>query len=201
MKKGELRSRARSGREQRRVVLIVCEGKKTEPLYFGHFREALRSVASIKLVSTNTTDAPGLARDARTQSERYGLETKKGDRAWIVFDADENSQAQIDECSKIAHRIDADIALSNPCFELWYLLHFEDRKEAIDRKDALARLHRHLPDYGKGIDCCDALESVKTTAMERARALEARWGAAPSLSANPSTGVWRLVEELEGMLK
>jgi hypothetical protein len=199
--KGEVRQRRRGGRERRRVILIVCEGEKTEPIYFSHFREELRGKTSIKILDTNAKDAEGLARYARIQVERFDLEPHKGDRAWIVFDADENSQTQIDKAVKISRSIGANIALSNPCFELWYLLHFEDRRESIDRRETVARLMKHLPNYNKSLDCCEALEAGQAAAMERAKALEERAGNALAITANPATGVWRVVVEIMGCNK
>jgi len=199
--KGEVRQRSRNGREKRRVFLIVCEGEKTEPIYFSHFREMLRGKASIMLKDSNVKDAVGLARFAQTQKERLDLDTRGEDRFWIVFDADENGQADIDRAAKISRRAGADIALSNPCFELWYLLHFEDHRERVDRRDTIARLRNYLPDYDKNIDCCEQLDAGQAVAIDRAKALEERAGNQLSIGANPSTGVWRVVVgELKGLM-
>jgi hypothetical protein len=201
LRRGEVRQRSRSCRELRKIFLIVCEGEKTEPLYFAHFREELRGKVSIKLVDCNIKDAIGLASFAEKQKERLDIDTKGEDRIWIVFDADENSQAQVDRAAMMARRIGADIALSNPCFELWYLLHFEDRREALDRATAVARLRRYLPEYDKSVDCCERLATVQASAMQRAQALEEKAGKPLSIAANPSTGVWRVVGELRGMIR
>ena len=172
MNRGVISPRRRGGRELRRTVLIVCEGRKTEQLYFGRFREALRGFATVKLEDSNDKDPKRLAAFAKTQKERFGLSLKEGrDFIWIVFDADENSQTLIDVGAKAARNLGAEFVMSNPCFELWYLLHFEDRRETIDRKEVLARLKRYLPDYGKNLDIYDKLLDGKSAALERARRL------------------------------
>jgi hypothetical protein len=96
--------------------------------------------------------------------------------------------------------IGASIALSNPCFELWYLLHFEDRHEALDRSETVARLRCFLPEYDKSVDCCERLNAGQDAAIERAKGLEEQAGNQLSVAANPSTGVWRVVRELKGMV-
>ncbi len=42
-------------------------------------------------------------------------------------------------------------ALSNPKFEYWLLLHFEDGTGIASLRDCIERLKRYLPDYDKGI--------------------------------------------------
>jgi len=91
----------------------------------------------------------GLARFARAQKERLDRDTKREDRVWLVFDADENCQSQLDAAAKSARQTGARIGFSTPCFELWYLLHFENRLESLDRTKAVARLRGYIPDYDK----------------------------------------------------
>jgi hypothetical protein len=43
-------------------------------------------------------------------------------------------------------------ALSNPKFEYWLLLHFNDGTGIASSRDCSDRLKRHLPGYDKGID-------------------------------------------------
>lgn len=196
MNRGEVDPRRLRGRPLRPTVLIVCEGEKTEALYFSRFREALRGRTTIKLGDTNDKDPLGLAQFAKTQKGRLGLDIKGGDSIWIVFDADDNSQAMIDAGAKLARKIGANLAMSNPCFELWHLLHFEDRREALDRNEALARLRMYLREYERNRDVFDELEGGMRNALERAHRLEMEAGDPLSLGANPATGVWRAVEEL-----
>ena len=43
------------------------------------------------------------------------------------------------------------MAVSNPCFEVWLILHFADCAAGISSPKAAAeKLRRHLPDYSKG---------------------------------------------------
>lgn len=85
------------------------------------------------------------------------------------------------------------LRVSNPCFELWLLLHFEDCTGHVDGyRDAKRRLTRHIPSYEKGqLTIKDYMKTVGQ-AISRARSLTIE--AQPHT--NPSTGVWRLVERI-----
>ena len=79
-----------------------------------------------------------------------------------------------------------ELAVSNPCFEVWLLLHHVDHKAFVnDGKAACALLNKHVPGYDKKLDFA-VFEAGVEVAVERAMA-QAEPG-------NPSTGVWRLVE-------
>jgi hypothetical protein len=86
-------------------------------------------------------------------------------------------------------------AVSNPCFELWLLLHHADRRAAAHRCQEIEQaLRKVLPRYRKAnlrfTDFADRLD----VAVHRARQLDAAGGPLP----NPSSGVWRLVEAMTG---
>ena len=53
---------------------------------------------------------------------------KQGDQLWLVIDRDPQSwkEKQIALIGRECSRRKYYLALSNPCFELWLLLHFED---------------------------------------------------------------------------
>jgi hypothetical protein len=54
------------------------------------------------------------------------------DQYWCVFDIDEHPH--VDQALQLAVSSQISIAVSNPCIELWFLLHFQDQT---------ADLHRH----------------------------------------------------------
>jgi hypothetical protein len=121
------------------------------------------------------------------------------DEIWCVFDVD----AHPDLKSAIAEARDAGIgvAISNPCFELWLVLHAEDQTAHVDRR-AIQRRARELGLVeGKSIPkaalpkLLDGYEDAKG----RAQALDARHeGDGRDPGANPSSGVWRLIDAIRG---
>ncbi|GAB2985940.1 RloB family protein [Saccharothrix stipae] len=84
-----------------------------------------------------------------------------------------------------ADRAKVNLAVSDPCFELWLLLHFADHRAHIaDYRAARDLLARHVPGYDKKLDY-----AVFDPGLERAVARAALLG--PD---NPATTVGRLVQ-------
>jgi len=112
------------------------------------------------------------------------------DEAWCVVDVDD---FDIDAAARSAARSNIQLAVSNPCFEFWLLLHHEECRAALpDYRTVVARLRRYLPAYDKAdLDFADYADTV-TTAVERAKALGG------DHLTNPSTSMWRLVEKIMG---
>jgi hypothetical protein len=74
------------------------------------------------------------------------LVTRRGrgrphDQVWCVFDRDEhpNFAKAID----LADRHGINLAISNPCLELWVILHFEDQTAYLERQTAQDRAEEH----------------------------------------------------------
>ena len=89
------------------------------------------------------------------------------------------------------------LAVSNPCFELWILLHFRESPGARHRKEVVTLVREFLPSYGKYIEFAKLAPSIDQ-AVERAQRLETACieEGLPALS-NPSTGFYSLVQSMQ----
>ncbi len=196
-------------RQIRSKVVIACEGKKTEPLYFDAIRSHLRASAKdIVIVDHKGTDPLTIVQSAVDEVERQ-KPWLKGDTAWAVFDGDEHRQNAAqkqnwDQALALAAAMHITVVISNPCFELWYLLHFQLQNANIHRDAALSALKTHIHGYDKGISVFAALHALqpplgRSSAASRAaglRAMHDRNSAHPWT--NPSTDVHILVGRLLG---
>lgn len=189
------------GRRPHRLLVIVCEGTETEPTYFRRYRERGRE-PRILIPGTQKTDPVSLVKYARKQMREHGVDVSSGDRVWCVFDADQNDDRAIDDACKLA-RPGINIALSNPSFELWLLLHFAYDESRIDNIDVIRRLRKHIPDFTKTADVYDLLIGRRGEAVCRAKRLNevhrARSVELLGTRSNPSTQVFVLVEEILAM--
>ncbi|MFF9057435.1 RloB family protein [Streptomyces sp. NPDC014882] len=116
------------------------------------------------------------------------------DHTWCVLDVDDF--AHLDEALRLARAERIDIALSNPCFELWLLLHFRAHSVPSTVSDRLNDIFfPHHRGYSKAADrfTFDLYRETWPQAVERARAL-AKPG--EEHKRNPSSGMWRLVREI-----
>lgn len=197
-------SRIHKPRRIGRTFLIVCEGKKTERGYFEGIRTDLRrATVQIKVVHPGVTDPESLVQAALR--ERDAL-TKDGlwlsdDFACAVFDGDEHLQgnrSNWDRAVDLARRKNVFLSLSNPSFELWYLLHYADQRANLNRTTAIQQLKRYLPDYEKAKKLYPTpLSPLTQDAIRRAKSLERQHekNCCESFT-NPCTYVFRVVEEL-----
>lgn len=167
-------------------VLVVCGGKVTEPQYLKGLRNSVRSRAldlDFTAVPRSPTDVVAAA------IRRSGPDF---DEVWCVFDVD---QFDIREAVRRAREREVNLAISNPCFELWLLLHFERCNSHLRGYEAVVvKLKKHVPDYDKSVSFRH-FEGRVTTAIANAKQLDA---SGTDHSKNPSTSVWRLVETIVG---
>lgn len=167
--KGDRSLQRRAGdTAERGTFAIVCEGKKTETTYFDGIRRKLR-------LSTAKVFVEGLGADPLTVVKRAELYLNDFDQAWAVFDVEapqpHNSlHAAIDRAkAKGVH-----VAVSNPCFELWLLLHFHDQSAYLNNVQVTARVKACPCGYDdKGFDF-EAAWPHLTNAQQRALALATR---------------------------
>jgi RloB-like protein len=202
-------SRREDGRNLRRraptrdplpLILVVCEGRVTEPGYVESFRIAhgANTVrvrvespggdprALVECAAELRSKAESEARRARDQNLRY-------DEVWCVFDVDQHQR--LDEARQEAARSQIQLAVSNPSFELWLLLHFHEQTAPLSVKQARDRLRKHLPGYDKHVRFADVSEGYHE-AVRRAEALNLRHVEARVPGENPSTGVYQLTERI-----
>jgi hypothetical protein len=93
------------------------------------------------------------------------------------------------------------IIVSNPSFEVWYLLHYEYSTRSYMNADAVIReLKKYYPGYEKTSDMYPLLKDKMDEAIARADRLENYHNAEehqhPDVNCNPYTDVHRLVKKL-----
>lgn len=103
-------------------VLIICEGSKTEPLYFIGIRNRYRlNLANVAVVNEGSAPITVVKTALDHQNRELNL-GEKYDVVFCVFDRDEHET--FDEACALAKANKLKLARSWPCFEFWLLLHF-----------------------------------------------------------------------------
>lgn len=120
-------SRAAPVLDVKPTILIVCEGKNTEPSYFNQFRV---TSATVKSVGAGCNTVSLVARAIQISKEgNY-------DQVWCVFDKDNFPDVNFNNAIKLAIKNNFGIAYSNQAFEYWLILHFNDHQGGgIKRQD------------------------------------------------------------------
>jgi hypothetical protein len=201
------RSRQQSRRQIKRLVLILCEGEKTEVHYF---RSLSRYGPVVDRYTVRVKHHPNAIEKA-VYTSRRGLDGVRYDCICAVVDAEgRDRQEKIRALMPRAADSGVVACISNPCFEVWPLLHLENTSQMFeDAAKVIARLSPIWHDrFGCDYDKTDPriferLADHTETAISRSLAL---WnGSAFSslprcpLSRNPSTQVHEIVSGLMGL--
>jgi hypothetical protein len=119
---------------------------------------------------------------------------RSGDEVWIVADKDNNDESDLTDVNSKCMRKGYHLAVSNPCFEYWLLLHFEEGNDLSGIPECRKRLKRHLPHYEKSHIEINKIEPKIPDAIRRAEVKD-RPPCTDWPRSNGST-VYKLVEKL-----
>ena len=157
------------------VFHLFVEGAVTEPDYFDRLKRVSDVVDGIKIKVLHPANSPRQivtaaiqARDTSSDSDVHQF--------WAIFDVEApQPHGDLDDAMLLARCNDIPTAVSNPCFELWLLLHAMNQNGYLDTATAEARRHgmdgskdKHLTDHTPVTS-----ESV-SRACERAQRLRVR---------------------------
>ncbi|MGA2219590.1 MAG: RloB family protein [Terracidiphilus sp.] len=142
--------RAQGQRRYKRMFVIVAEGTVTEQEYFPLLSEEL--IVHVKCLGNRSNLPPKEAlKRVRDYIRKESL--RKSDEAWVVVDRDSWPEEHLIALHTWAQsRDNYGFALSNPKFEYWLLLHFENANGVTTSYDCDIRLPIHLPTYDKHIE-------------------------------------------------
>ena len=208
-KAANLRRKAQK-REPYDLVLIVCEGGKTEPNYFNELRDACKlSTANISIVGEGCGTAPINVVDYALAEYR---KEKKYNRVFCVFDRDRhptyNEALDKIKRARLGKGASIEAITSVPCFEVWLLLHFvyttrpfgSTGRSGSICASVIKILKKHIAGYDKGAaGLFPSLKEKLPDAITHAIQLEKH--VTDSGSDNPSTKMHQLVEYLRDLKK
>lgn len=185
-------------RFQRRIIRIMSEGQVTEPEYL---RRLAKSNSNVVLKIEKSGKSPDILVREAQKLYRLANRIRSSDQVWCIFDVDNVSKQSIKEIRARASTNDIKTAISNPCFELWLVLHKENytaytTSSKIQKRAETLGLVKGKKIAAAGWSC---LSDNYETAKKRALALDKMHlqnGSSPG--SNPSTDVWRLVDVLRG---
>lgn len=113
---------------------------------------------------------------------------------WCVFDVDEHPY--IPEAKALAQQHGIYLAVSNPYFELWLLLHHREQPGAQHRHKLQAMMKEYVEGYDKHIDFALSFEPYVEQAQRRAARLERDNEQLGEPDKNPSTSVHHLLKAM-----
>lgn len=196
--------RRRSQRDPKVRFILFCEGRNTEPAYFSAIKkkwtgalvaiESRRGVGVPITIAREAVDfakASGLARNARKPKNLF----EEKDQVWAVFDRDEHERYE--EAVLLCEANGIGVARSNPCFEVWLILHEQDYDRPDDRHQVQSELQNLRPEYdqdGAKLPNCEEMVDRVKDAEERGEAQRRRREDERDPHGRPSTTVGKLTK-------
>lgn len=199
------------------VFHIYCEGEKTEPNYFnGYIGKCFpgnRRLRVFRVEKTNKNTPIQLIEEAI--KHKTSKDCPEEDVFWVVFDRESTVKYPDTlhlQAYQKANSNDVNIALSNICFELWILLHFEKCTAAFSCYDDLKKnsnlFKTHIKDYDKGSKNIfnivkDKVNDARKNALDinkiTENAADASW--TKPYQFNPFSEVYKLLDAIDGFGK
>ena len=159
---------------------------ETEVCYINLLKSWYKSPIRIISHIEGTKITPSLV-DKRTKELKISQWDKV--HTFLMYDMD------VQAINEKLRKCKAEMLLSNPCFEIWLLLHAKDQKAAIETDALIKELKKSAPvwkNYSKSAftDTQKSfLNDTTDVAVARAKGLKD--------FQNPSTGIYRLIELLK----
>ncbi len=176
-----------------RLIVVASEGKDTERIYFKALAKEYTNprvhvhILERSEAEQNNSSPEHVLKQLNDYKEQYALEAD--DELWLVVDKDRWTEAML---SRVATECTQDdymhMALSNPCIELWLLLHLvdvtsltsEEQQQWLEnrRKSKSAdpylkvRLRQEMGSYHESAYDAQMLIAHVEEAIERAKALD-----------------------------
>ncbi len=120
-----------SGVRDAKLIVIASEGAETEPTYFRELA-SLASNTQVKVLPLTRNEA-----DSGKSAPRYVVQMlddfrnsypdqESNDELWAVVDLD---NYDLTETARLCYQKGYNLAVSNPCIEIWLLLHLKSLSE------------------------------------------------------------------------
>ena len=176
------KARISKGKQMKPNFFVFCEGE-TEMAYVKFLRSLYR--APIQVIPKKGKS--NISEDFIEKSKNEYVRTEQ-DKVFLMYDLDVDGM--LEQLQKIPN---AELLVSNPCMELWFLLHYQDQKSEISSDRCIKKLQKFSNEYKKGILSEEEktfLAEKKDLAIERAKNMIGYQ--------NPSSTVYKLLEKLKG---
>lgn len=187
-------------KDAKKRILVVCEGS-TEKEYVDSYVASLKNQLVVSVKAHGNSGVPitvverarDLQRENAEDARRENDANVSFDSVWVMFDVDDHPR--VGEAKQMALDNGIAFAVSNPCIELWLYLHFADPPGMQDRHKLLRMLKKHILDYDKHIRFAFFRDGIEP-ARKRAADLDHQAESDGEPGRNPTTGVWKLLNDI-----
>jgi hypothetical protein len=184
---------------QRKKILVVCQGTKTEKYYF----RGMNFTNKPTVICQNLNPLK-LVEWTISQKESKENQGQKYNSVWCIFDKDESTDDEIDNARRKAEENSIKIGYSNISFEYWLLLHFEYKRPQVRNANEYKKIldpyfqKNFKKDYNKiDPDIGYLLSSRKAIAIKNGKTLMKELNMElDKYKCSPFTNIHELIQEL-----
>lgn len=164
------------------AFFVFCEGE-TEEALMKYLRSKYRMSIEIKPKVAGCDIS-----DRYIANYKKSRPTHKKDKDYLLYDLDK------EDIIERLKNVKATLIGSNPCIELWFLLHYCSQKSETTTEDCIKKLKQNIKQYKKGViddNIKKKMVECHQKATERAKSMN--W------PENPSTNIHLIIEDLESV--
>ncbi|WP_420638781.1 RloB family protein [Candidatus Poriferisocius sp.] len=205
-KKGRGLNRRSAYRTEKRMFHIYTEGERTEKDYIRLLKQIDRvSESAVLRLKASVPQPLRLVQRAARDLERLDRDEAR-DQVWCIFDVESSNEPNepnkcknLLEARNLARKNGIKVATSNPCFELWLVLHFQDHTKPVSTSDIQKVRHGCDGSTGKEVNAAQYMDVQRMDeAVARAKRLQERHRREqrPFPDDNPSSGMYLFLEAI-----
>jgi len=173
--------RVSRGKRMKPNFFVFCEGE-TEMAYV----KFLRSLYRVPIQVIPKKGKSNISEEYIERSKNEYVRTEQ-DKVFLMYDLDVDGML-----AHLQNIPNAELLVSNPCIELWFLLHYQEQKTEISSDKCIQKYQKVSKGYKKGVlseEEKKVLGENKKLAVDRAKKL--------AECQNPSSTVYKLLEKLK----
>jgi hypothetical protein len=134
------KSRQSKGKLIKPTFFVFCEGE-TEESYIKHLRTLYRLPIEIDSKTTGNRITERYISNYKNQRITHAK-----DKTFLIYDSDvENMLKKLQKIKNVT------LLCSNPCFELWYLLHYINQTIELTSEECVLKLKPNVEQYKKAV--------------------------------------------------
>ncbi len=149
--------RESNSKEKEKIIVLAFEGNVTEEAYFEAlmvnpaFNDELIYVHLLKREKEDTNSAPKHVFKKLKKEAKEEYNFNKADELWMIIDRDrwQNIPTIIELCKKEGNM---HVAVSNPCFEFWLLLHIYKFSDLTEEEKSKILLNPKVSNNKRYVD-------------------------------------------------
>lgn len=187
---------------KKKPLIVICSegGKKSSEYYY--FRNYTSRNLRIQFSTGNSTDPKGMLDDLLKYINNEDIKFEDNCKIFLVLDTDLDEKRIseikqiVPECAK--HCID--IITSAPTFEIWYLMHYRNKKLKFQTsKEVKEELKNINGIYRESMDMYKIIKNKTDNARSTAKFLEEKISKNNEdlLKANPHTSIYKVLDAID----